>query len=74
VDKALGASASPQQLISVGDHQQLQAGCTVRAVESPPYVMDTSMFKRLVKNLMRYVMLNKRRRMVRCSKTSLQST
>jgi len=69
-----GLMESIEHLILVGDHQQLQAGCTVRAVESPPYVMDTSMFKRLVKNLMRYVMLNKRRRMVRCSKTSLQST
>jgi hypothetical protein len=66
MDKVLTASASPQQLISVGD-QQLQAGCTVRALEAPPYLMDTSMFERLVKNFMRYVMLNKRRRMVRCS-------
>jgi helicase required for RNAi-mediated heterochromatin assembly 1 len=59
-----GLMESIEHLILVGDHQQLQAGCTVRALEAPPYNMKVSMFERLVNNSIRYVMLNKQRRMI----------
>ncbi|TVY75609.1 Helicase required for RNAi-mediated heterochromatin assembly [Lachnellula suecica] len=53
-----------QHLILVGDHQQLQANCNVRALEEAPYHMNISMFERLVNNSIGYVMLNKQRRMI----------
>jgi helicase required for RNAi-mediated heterochromatin assembly 1 len=55
---------SLQHLILVGDHQQLQANCNIKALEEAPYHMNVSMFERLVKNSIGYVMLNKQRRMV----------
>jgi helicase required for RNAi-mediated heterochromatin assembly 1 len=59
-----GLMASIEHLILVGDHQQLQAGCTVRALETAPYHMNISMFERLIDNSICYVMLNKQRRMI----------
>jgi helicase required for RNAi-mediated heterochromatin assembly 1 len=59
-----GLMDSIQHLILVGDHQQLQANCTVRALELAPYNMNISMFERLVNNSMGYVMLNIQRRMI----------
>jgi helicase required for RNAi-mediated heterochromatin assembly 1 len=59
-----GLMESIEHLILVGDHKQLQAGCTVRALEAPPYNMKISMFERLVDNSIGYVMLNKQRRMI----------
>lgn len=53
-----------QHLILVGDHQQLQANCNIKALEDAPYHMNISMFERLVRNSIGYVMLNKQRRMV----------
>lgn len=59
-----GTPESIQQLIMVGDHKQLQASCTVRALQDAPYYMKISMFERLVRNNLPYVMLNKQRRMI----------
>jgi helicase required for RNAi-mediated heterochromatin assembly 1 len=59
-----GMMESVEHLILVGDHQQLQASCTIRALETAPYHMNISMFERLINNSIRYVMLNKQRRMI----------
>jgi helicase required for RNAi-mediated heterochromatin assembly 1 len=59
-----GLLESIEHLILVGDHQQLQASCTVRALENAPYHMNISMFERLVNNSIGYVMLNVQRRMI----------
>ncbi|KAK0105476.1 hypothetical protein ONS96_004862 [Cadophora gregata f. sp. sojae] len=59
-----GMMESLQQLILVGDHKQLQASCTVRALQDEPYNLSVSMFERLVKNSMPFVMLNHQRRMI----------
>jgi helicase required for RNAi-mediated heterochromatin assembly 1 len=59
-----GMIDSLQQLILVGDHQQLQANCNVKTLEEAPYNMNVSMFERLVNNSIGYVMLNKQRRMI----------
>jgi hypothetical protein len=54
-----------EHLILVGDHAQLQASCTIRALENAPYHLNISMFERLINNSIRYVMLNVQRRMIR---------
>ncbi|GKZ32257.1 hypothetical protein AbraIFM66950_001537 [Aspergillus brasiliensis] len=54
---------SLQHMILVGDHQQLRGHCTVQELEGEPYNLGVSMFERLVRNGMRYVMLNQQRRM-----------
>jgi len=59
-----GLVESLEQLILVGDHQQLRAQCTVRALEKAPYFLQVSMFERLINNGFQYVMLNKQRRMI----------
>jgi helicase required for RNAi-mediated heterochromatin assembly 1 len=59
-----GMIDSLQQLILVGDHQQLQASCNVKRLEDAPYHMNVSMFERLVINSIGYVMLNNQRRMI----------
>ena len=53
-----------EQLILVGDHQQLQARCNVRALEESPYHLKVSMFERMVNNSFPYTMLNTQRRMI----------
>jgi helicase required for RNAi-mediated heterochromatin assembly 1 len=55
---------SLQQLILVGDHQQLRAHCNVSALDEAPYNLAVSMFERLVSNGIEYTMLNKQRRMI----------
>ncbi|KAH7390349.1 hypothetical protein BKA64DRAFT_757595 [Cadophora sp. MPI-SDFR-AT-0126] len=59
-----GMMESLQQLILVGDHKQLQASCTVQALQDEPYYLSISMFERLIKNSMPFVMLNHQRRMI----------
>ncbi|RKF60267.1 Helicase required for RNAi-mediated heterochromatin assembly 1 [Erysiphe neolycopersici] len=59
-----GTPESIQQIIMVGDHQQLQASCTIRMLEEEPYNMKVSMFERLIYNNFPYVILNKQRRMI----------
>ncbi|KAI1328243.1 hypothetical protein F5Y16DRAFT_409907 [Xylariaceae sp. FL0255] len=54
---------SLQQLILVGDHQQLAPQCGIPNLEDPPYFLRVSMFERLVKNDMPFTMLNMQRRM-----------
>ena len=54
---------SLQQLILVGDHQQLAPQCDIRWLGGPPYNLNVSLFERLVKLGMNYTMLNQQRRM-----------
>ncbi|KAL4736326.1 P-loop containing nucleoside triphosphate hydrolase protein [Aspergillus similis] len=54
---------SLQQLILVGDHQQLRGHCSVQDPEGDPFYLDISMFERLVKNGLKYVTLQRQRRM-----------
>jgi helicase required for RNAi-mediated heterochromatin assembly 1 len=56
--------SSLEQLILVGDHQQLRAHCNVTALDEAPYNLAVSMFERLVNNGIEYTMLNKQRRMI----------
>lgn len=55
---------SIQQLILVGDHQQLQAHCNIPALQYAPYNLAVSMFERLINNGIQYTMLSKQRRMI----------
>jgi helicase required for RNAi-mediated heterochromatin assembly 1 len=59
-----GMIASLQQLILVGDHQQLRAQCNIEALALEPYNLNVSMFERLVTNGIEFTMLNTQRRMV----------
>ena len=54
---------SLQQMILVGDHQQLKGHCTMQDLEGEPFNLGVSMFERLVKNGMKYVTLKRQRRM-----------
>ncbi|KAJ8119299.1 hypothetical protein ONZ43_g3723 [Nemania bipapillata] len=54
---------SLQQLILVGDHQQLAPSCDTPFLDDAPYFIRVSMFERLVKLNMPYTMLNMQRRM-----------
>ncbi|KAI0436809.1 P-loop containing nucleoside triphosphate hydrolase protein [Xylaria telfairii] len=54
---------SLQQLILVGDHQQLKPSCDTPFLDEPPYNIRVSMFERLVALDMPYTMLNMQRRM-----------
>jgi helicase required for RNAi-mediated heterochromatin assembly 1 len=55
---------SIQQLILVGDHQQLTPFSNVRWLSQAPYYLDLSMFERMVDYLgIPYIMLDKQRRM-----------
>jgi helicase required for RNAi-mediated heterochromatin assembly 1 len=59
-----GMLESLEQLILVGDHQQLQASATIQALQQTPYHLNVSMFERLVNNGIPYTMLNTQRRMI----------
>ncbi|KAI1258925.1 P-loop containing nucleoside triphosphate hydrolase protein [Xylariaceae sp. FL1019] len=54
---------SLQQLILVGDHQQLAPQCDTPMLAAGPYYLRVSMFERLVKLDMPFTMLNMQRRM-----------
>ncbi|KAI5918453.1 P-loop containing nucleoside triphosphate hydrolase protein [Camillea tinctor] len=54
---------SLQQLILVGDHQQLAPNCDIAALGEDPYYLRVSMFERLVKLKMPFSVLNMQRRM-----------
>lgn len=54
---------SAQQLILVGDHQQLKGHCSVQDLEGNPFFLDISMFERLLHNGLEYVTLRRQRRM-----------
>lgn len=55
---------SLQQLVLVGDHQQLRPHCNVKAHEGKPYHLNISLFERMVRNHVEYDILNKQRRMI----------
>ncbi|KAI1453240.1 P-loop containing nucleoside triphosphate hydrolase protein [Annulohypoxylon moriforme] len=55
---------SLQQLILVGDHQQLAPHCDTPCLGDEPYFMRVSMFERLVNLEMPFTMLNMQRRMI----------
>ena len=55
---------SLQQLILVGDHQQLRPHCNVSAHEGKPYYFNISLFERMVKSRVDYDTLRKQRRMI----------
>lgn len=54
---------SIQQLILVGDHQQLPPSCDIARLGTEPFNLNVSLFERLVDNNMPYTMLNRQRRM-----------
>lgn len=53
-----------QQLILVGDHQQLRPHCHVKSHEDEPWNLNISLFERLVKNHVEFKTLTKQRRMI----------
>lgn len=55
---------SLQQLILVGDHQQLRGHCTVQELEGDPWNLDVSMFERLVDNEIGFSQMMVQRRMI----------
>lgn len=54
---------SLEHLILVGDHQQLQANCSVKELAGEPYFLNISMFERLVRNQLPHKTLLRQRRM-----------
>ncbi|KAK3330716.1 P-loop containing nucleoside triphosphate hydrolase protein [Apodospora peruviana] len=54
---------SIQQLILVGDHQQLAPHCDIRWLGEEPFNLNVSLFQRMVNLNMEFVMLNQQRRM-----------
>lgn len=52
-----------QQLVLVGDHQQLPPSCDITRLGTDPYNLNISLFERLVKNKLPYTMLDQQRRM-----------
>lgn len=54
---------SLDQLILVGDHQQLPPQCDIARLGSEPFNLNISLFERLVRNRIPYTMLNRQRRM-----------
>ncbi|KAK0656215.1 P-loop containing nucleoside triphosphate hydrolase protein [Cercophora newfieldiana] len=54
---------SIQQLILIGDHQQLAPHCDIHWLGSAPFNLDVSLFQRMVNLGMPFTMLNQQRRM-----------
>ncbi|KAK0730120.1 P-loop containing nucleoside triphosphate hydrolase protein [Lasiosphaeris hirsuta] len=54
---------SIQQLVLVGDHQQLAPSCDIRWLGESPYNLDVSLFQRMIDLGMPFTMLNQQRRM-----------
>ncbi|KAL8386713.1 hypothetical protein RB599_010849 [Gaeumannomyces hyphopodioides] len=54
---------SLQQLILVGDHQQLTPHCDIQALSGPPFFLNVSLFERMVKLGVPYSRLTQQRRM-----------
>lgn len=52
---------SVQQLILVGDHQQLKGHCALHDLAGEPFYLDVSMFERLVGNHLPFVKLQEQR-------------
>lgn len=54
---------SLQQLVLVGDHQQLRGSCSMQELEGDPFYLNISMFERLVRNSIPFKRLTSQRRM-----------
>ncbi|KKY34264.1 suppressor of ascus dominance 3 [Diaporthe ampelina] len=54
---------SLDQLILVGDHQQLPPHCDIARLGGEPFNLNVSLFERLVQNRIPYTMLDQQRRM-----------
>ncbi|POS74311.1 suppressor of ascus dominance-3 [Diaporthe helianthi] len=54
---------SLEQLVLVGDHQQLPPQCDIARLGGEPFNLNVSLFERLVRNKFPYTMLNRQRRM-----------
>ncbi|PLB45920.1 ATP binding protein [Aspergillus steynii IBT 23096] len=65
IEAPIAAACFPsvQQLILVGDHQQLKGHCSVQDLEGEPFFLDISMFERLLHNGLDYITLRRQRRM-----------
>ncbi|KAK4660084.1 hypothetical protein QC762_116040 [Podospora pseudocomata] len=63
VDIVSALYPSIQQLILIGDHQQLQPKCNILWLGAPPFNFTVSLFERFVNLRMRYTMLRQQRRM-----------
>lgn len=63
VTSALCTFPTLEQLVLVGDHQQLPPQCDINRLGDAPFHLNTSLFERLVKNGIPYTMLNRQRRM-----------
>lgn len=59
-----GCVPSLEHLILVGDHKQLRPQCGVKLLEQEPFLLNVSMFERLVENKLPYKMLKRQRRMI----------
>jgi helicase required for RNAi-mediated heterochromatin assembly 1 len=58
-----GCFPSLEQLILVGDHQQLRPAVGIEDLRGHPFYFDLSLFERMVNNGIDYVLLNTQRRM-----------
>ncbi|ROV99204.1 hypothetical protein VPNG_08197 [Cytospora leucostoma] len=63
VTSALCTFPTLEQLVLVGDHQQLPPQCDIERLGDAPFHLNTSLFERLVDNGLPYTMLNRQRRM-----------
>ncbi|KAF2163371.1 hypothetical protein M409DRAFT_68628 [Zasmidium cellare ATCC 36951] len=61
---AVACIPSLQNLVLVGDHQQLRPHTQVRVHEGEPYYLNVSLFERLVNNNVEFDTLIKQRRMI----------
>ncbi|KAK4185743.1 putative helicase [Podospora australis] len=62
-DIVSGLYPSVQQLVLVGDHQQLTPKCNIQWLSDPPYNITTSLFQRMVNLDVPFTMLRQQRRM-----------
>lgn len=53
-----------QNLILVGDHQQLRPHTSNHELEDGPYYLNTSLFERMINNSLEFTQLQRQRRMV----------
>ncbi|KAJ5146337.1 uncharacterized protein N7515_000901 [Penicillium bovifimosum] len=61
---AVACLPSLEHLILVGDHQQLKGQCANHTLAGEPFYLDMSMFERLIRNQMPYIVLQVQRRMI----------
>lgn len=63
ITSALCTFPTLEQLVLVGDHQQLPPQCDIIRLGDAPFHLNTSLFERLVQNKIPYTILNRQRRM-----------